>query len=119
MILLLAILVIWLFSISGPAAIVFLLAACAFEAVEIIALKGWAGHLNRKQPPQDPDEELTGMTAEVVVACRPKGQVRVRGELWAARCDAGADAGSSVRIEAVDGLILRVAPLALSSEGHA
>jgi membrane protein implicated in regulation of membrane protease activity len=50
------------------------------------------------------------MLAEVVSACRPDGQVRLRGELWAATCDAGADPGASVRVRSVDGLRLRVEP---------
>ena len=36
-------------------------------------------------------------------SCRPRGQVRVGGELWQARCDAGADPGAAVRVTAVDG----------------
>jgi len=53
-------------------------------------------------------ETLLGAHAEVVRACRPEGQVRVQGELWRARCEAGADRGESVRIVERDGLTLLV-----------
>jgi membrane-bound serine protease (ClpP class) len=55
-------------------------------------------------------ETLIGSTARVVSECRPVGQVRVQGELWRARCDAGADAGETVRIVGRDGLTLLVEP---------
>jgi membrane protein implicated in regulation of membrane protease activity len=42
--------------------------------------------------------------------CRPVGQVFVAGELWEARCEDGADAGTQVRVLAVNGLTLDVRP---------
>ena len=48
------------------------------------------------------------MEAEVASACRPRGQVRVHGELWEAICAEGADAGEIVRVTSVDGLKLVV-----------
>ncbi len=56
-------------------------------------------------------EALMGREVEVRRACRPLGEVRVRGEIWQARCDAGADAGESVRIVGLDGLTLLVEPV--------
>ena len=53
-------------------------------------------------------EALVGAQAVVVSPCRPLGQVRIGGELWRARCDAGAAAGDVVRILALDGLTLVV-----------
>jgi membrane protein implicated in regulation of membrane protease activity len=53
-------------------------------------------------------ETLVGAAAEVVVPCRPNGQVRVQGELWRARCDEGADAGEQVLVRALEGLTLVV-----------
>ena len=55
-------------------------------------------------------ESLLGAEATVATACRPLGQVRVRGELWQARCDTGAGEGDTVRITAADGLLLVVQP---------
>jgi membrane-bound serine protease (ClpP class) len=56
-------------------------------------------------------ETLVGRTATVSRSCRPRGQVRVAGELWEARCDAGADPGDKVRVVAVEGLTLAVEPV--------
>jgi membrane-bound serine protease (ClpP class) len=56
-------------------------------------------------------EALLGREVEVRRACRPKGEVRVRGEIWQAHCEAGADAGDQVRIVGLDGLTLLVEPV--------
>jgi len=55
-------------------------------------------------------EMLVGKTAEVVRACRPVGYVRLQGELWQARCEAGGERGDRVRVVAVEGLLLVVEP---------
>lgn len=55
-------------------------------------------------------ETLIGARALVIDPCRPRGHVRVEGELWRARCEAGADAGQTVRVVARDGLTLLVEP---------
>jgi len=55
-------------------------------------------------------ETLIGSVAEVATPCRPDGQVRIQGELWGARCEAGADPGERVRVVSRDGLTLRVEP---------
>ena len=53
-------------------------------------------------------QTLIGKSATVVSACRPDGQVRISGELWAARCDGGADVGEPVTVAGLDGLTLFV-----------
>ena len=53
-------------------------------------------------------QTLVGEEAEVLAPCRPTGQVRIGGELWQARCDAGADAGETVRVVGLSGLTLLV-----------
>jgi membrane protein implicated in regulation of membrane protease activity len=53
-------------------------------------------------------QTLIGKTARVVSACRPNGQVRVSGEIWAASCSAGAGKGEAVTILSRDGLTLVV-----------
>jgi membrane-bound serine protease (ClpP class) len=55
-------------------------------------------------------ETLIGARASVVSDCAPVGQVRLQGELWQARCEAGAGAGSTVRVVGRDGLTLDVEP---------
>jgi membrane-bound serine protease (ClpP class) len=53
-------------------------------------------------------EALVGQRAVVAADCRPEGQVRVAGELWRARCEAGALVGDEVVVRAVHGLTLEV-----------
>jgi membrane-bound serine protease (ClpP class) len=77
----------------------------AVETVELV----WGLSLARRWKPKTGAEAMIGEEAEVVVACRPLGDVRVRGELWRARCDEGADVGETVRIERIDRLTLVVA----------
>ena len=56
-------------------------------------------------------ETLIGKEAVVNLPCRPLGQVRLDGEIWEARCDAGAAPGDTVRVTGRDGLTLIVEPL--------
>src|SRR4051794_15680413 len=51
---------------------------------------------------------LVGKHGTIVSASRPAGQVRVEGEVWAARCADGASVGDTVHVVAVDGLTLVV-----------
>ncbi|HEY7197831.1 MAG TPA: NfeD family protein [Gaiellaceae bacterium] len=56
-------------------------------------------------------ETLVGSVATVTEPCHPVGQARLVGELWEARCEAGADRGDKVRVVALDGLALVVEPV--------
>jgi membrane protein implicated in regulation of membrane protease activity len=53
-------------------------------------------------------QTLIGKDAVVSTPCRPVGQVRLDGEIWEARCDAGASQGDRVRVIGRDGLTLVV-----------
>jgi membrane-bound serine protease (ClpP class) len=55
---------------------------------------------------------LVGRSAVALGELRPQGQVRVEGEIWRARCEAGCEAGAEVVVSAVDGLTLEVVPAA-------
>jgi len=55
-------------------------------------------------------ETLVGATGVALDELLPEGQVRVNGEIWRARCEAGCDAGASVVVRAVNGLTLEVEP---------
>jgi membrane-bound ClpP family serine protease len=61
-------------------------------------------------------QTLIGEVGTVVSSCRPSGQVRVLGETWAARCDAGADIGDAVEVVGRHKLTLVVERRA--AEGH-
>ena len=55
-------------------------------------------------------ETLVGRRAVVFTDCVPEGQVRVAGEIWRARCEAGARVGEAVVVREVEGLTLVVEP---------
>ena len=63
---------------------------------------------SRRRKIQVGAETLIGDVGVVVTACRPAGQVRLQGELWAAHCSAGADPGDRVRVVGREGLRLEV-----------
>jgi membrane protein implicated in regulation of membrane protease activity len=84
-----------------------LLAILGGLAVETVEL-AWGLSLARRWKPKTGAEAMIGEAAKVVTACRPLGEVRVQGELWEARCDEGADACETVRIDSIEGLTLVV-----------
>ena len=57
-------------------------------------------------------ETLIGREAVVTLPCRPVGQVRLDGEIWEARCEAGASPGDRVRVTGREKLTLIVEPVA-------
>lgn len=77
--------------------------------VEVAEVGFWVRFLRRYRISSGP-EALIGVRAEVIEACDPRGRVRLRGEIWHARCADGARIGDSVVVTAVDGLTLEVEP---------
>ena len=61
---------------------------------------------SRRGAPKVGVETLIGAEGRVKTACRPDGTVRVRGEIWQARCEEGADTDQRVRVVARDRLVL-------------
>src|SRR3954453_557336 len=53
-------------------------------------------------------EGLIGSSGEVIETCDPRGRGGLRGEIWPARCPAGASVGDRVTVTSVDGLTLEV-----------
>jgi len=53
-------------------------------------------------------DSLVGKTGVASTSLRPEGQVRIRGELWRARCESGCDPGTSVIVREIEGLTLVV-----------
>lgn len=109
MVLLLAILLVVLASVPSPWNVVVLAVACVLEVVEIALLRRWSRRLDAGTKQTTGAEGLIGEQAQVVQPCRPNGTVHVHGELWEARCDAGADTGEIVRVKSLEGLKLVVA----------
>jgi membrane protein implicated in regulation of membrane protease activity len=100
------------FFFPWPWNLVVVLAGVIGEVGEIV----WGRRLAKRWRPKTGAEAMIGKTAEVVENCRPAGHVRVDGELWEATCAAGADAGETVRITAVDRLTLTVVPVRAAAE---
>jgi membrane-bound serine protease (ClpP class) len=59
--------------------------------------------VSKRRRPAIGAEALPGARGVAVTDCRPRGQVRVAGELWRAVCPDGASAGDEVVVEHVDG----------------
>jgi membrane-bound serine protease (ClpP class) len=94
------------FVLSPAVGIAVILLAAIVEVAEVFF---WIRFLRRYRVSTGA-EAMIGETAEVVEACDPHGRVRVRGELWNARCVTGVGVGDAVRITGVDGLTLEIAP---------
>jgi membrane protein implicated in regulation of membrane protease activity len=108
-ILLLAILLA-VFALSPPWSIIVLAVGCVLEVVEITVLRQWSKRMGRRMKVTTGAEAMVGRVAEVTEECRPRGAVRVNGELWEARCEAGAARGDNVVVDEVEGLMLVVSP---------
>ena len=81
-----------------------ILGAAVLEVTETAITWWWS----RRHPPKVGPETLIGSSARVIEACRPYGTVRVRGEIWQARCEAGANRDEAVTVVAREGLVLVV-----------
>jgi membrane protein implicated in regulation of membrane protease activity len=99
-----------IFLVPSPWSIVVLVLGCILEVGEIALLRQWSKGIGRRTKTTTGAEALAGRVAEVTKDCRPVGMVRLDGELWEARCEAGASRGDSVVVERLDGLILVVSP---------
>ena len=86
------------------------LATIVIAAVLEVAETFVTWRLSTRWRPRAGVETLIGEVGRVTHACRPDGRVRVRGESWRARCDAGAGVGDRVRVSRRDGLTLVVEP---------
>jgi membrane protein implicated in regulation of membrane protease activity len=95
-----------IFVLPSPWGVVAVAVGGAVELVEAWLLWRWS----HRRAPSVGAEALIGARAVVAASCRPIGSVRVKGELWRARCDDGADEGEVVEVVAVEQLTLVVAP---------
>jgi membrane protein implicated in regulation of membrane protease activity len=91
--------------LGWPWNLVVILGGLFVETAEL----AWGLSLARRWKPKTGAEAMIGEEAVVVSACRPRGEVRILGELWQALCEEGADAGEIVRVERIEGLTLVVA----------
>lgn len=86
------------------------LAAVALGIVVEVAEVGFWARFLRRYRVRTGVEALVGTRAVVIEACDPRGRVRLRGEIWHARCPDGAPVGERVTVLGVDGLTLEVEP---------
>ena len=94
------------FVLPGPWNLLAVAAGLVGEVAESVVLL----RLSRRRRAAVGAEAMLGEVAIVAAPCRPDGQVRVKGELWRARCAQGAASGEQVRITGIEGLTLLVQP---------
>jgi membrane protein implicated in regulation of membrane protease activity len=75
--------------------------------IEVVEVGFWIRFLRRYRV-RTGVEGLIGSTGEVIETCDPRGRVRLRGEIWHARCSSRAKVGERVTVTGVDGLTLEV-----------
>lgn len=92
------------FVLPWPASLAGLLTGLILFVVEV----GFWHRRVRGKPKAVGPQRLIGMEGVALSACRPLGQARVDGAIWAARCEAGADPGERIRVASIDGLTLIV-----------
>ena len=95
-----------IFLLPSPWGVVVVGVAALIDVVEVGVGLWW----NRRRKARVGVETLVGKRAITLGALRPDGQVKMNGEIWQARCEAGCDAGAEVVVLAVDGLVLTVEP---------
>ena len=94
------------FVLDEPWDVLVVVGALVLEVGEI----GFLFWYSKRRRVQVGAETLIGRAAVVITTCRPLGQVRVGGEIWAARSEPGANVGTPVRVEGRDDLTLVVRP---------
>jgi membrane protein implicated in regulation of membrane protease activity len=94
------------FVLDRPWSVLVVVGALVLEVGEIVF---WFWY-SRRRNVQVGAETLIGLPGVVITQCRPLGQVRVGGEIWAARCESGAEIGTEVRVEGRADLTLVVRP---------
>ena len=95
-----------LFVLPYPWNLIVVIAAAVVDVIETGAFLWWS----KRRRAAVGAETLIGKKAVAVGNLWPDGQVRVDGELWNARCDGGAEAGTRVVVRGIDGLTLEVEP---------
>ena len=98
-----------LFVVPWPWNVPVIIGAALLEFGETVFTWRWS----RRQKAKVGPETLVGASGRVVTPCQPDGTVRIKGEIWQARCLAGADIGDRIRVIGREQLVLEVEPLAV------
>ncbi len=101
--------------LPSPWSIIVVVAAIVVDLTEIAVFVWWSRRRRRRGPPEVGIETLLGRRGVAVRRLSPGrledvGQVRIDGEIWAARTGMGVEPGASVVVRGVDGLVLEVEP---------
>jgi membrane-bound serine protease (ClpP class) len=86
-----------------------LVAVAIGATLEIVEAGAFIWYSKRRQAAVGVDS-LVGKQGVAIDALWPEGQVRIRGEIWKARCRGGCDPGETVVVRGIDGLVLEVEP---------
>jgi membrane-bound serine protease (ClpP class) len=65
----------------------------------------------RRKKPVIGGEEMTGLKGEAITNIKPKGQVKVKGEIWRARSETEIKKGEAIEVIGREGILLKVKPL--------
>jgi membrane-bound ClpP family serine protease len=93
-----------IFVLQSPWSMIAIGLGALWEILQISGTIWWSQHRRA----QTGAEALAGAEARVVSRCAPLGKVAVRGEIWNARCEGGAEVGEQVRVLGLQGLTLVV-----------
>jgi membrane-bound serine protease (ClpP class) len=96
-----------IFVVPAPWGIPVVVLAAILEVFETFGTWRWSQRGKAKAGP----EALIGGSGRAITEVRPEGMVRVRGEDWRARSEAGVSAGHRIRVVGRDQLTLLVEPL--------
>jgi membrane protein implicated in regulation of membrane protease activity len=95
-----------IFVLPRPWGIALVAAAATTDLAQTFAYMRWSTRRRARVGA----ETLVGRTAVVVSPLSPRGQVKVDGELWAARSDVPVETGSEVVIRGLEKLTFVVEP---------
>jgi len=93
------------FGVSGQ-----LIAGIALASAAAFMTLAWLAMRARRRPVVTGIEELVGHLAIADADFQGHGNVRIRGEIWQAESTMPVRAGEPVRVQALDGLVLKVTP---------
>jgi membrane protein implicated in regulation of membrane protease activity len=103
MILVIAI-VLAIFVLPSPWGVVAVGCAAVYEVAQTVGGIWWS----QRRQAQVGAEALLGVEARIVERCSPYGKAAIRGEIWNARCEGGAEVGETAIVRGIQGLTLLV-----------